>query len=139
MTKREIRREAKKELIKDYLFSVIDDIGEFTPMVRAYRFKWGEEEHNGSNDYYSIVYDRLNFEATFTVYDGLIDYIGDKLTEPKKASIRRSIAHEYGHCFIEELFGKADDIERAATTVGDLLLELLDRKEGRIKSDEKKV
>lgn len=132
------KREHKIEHIKDFVFSVIDSMGEFVPMVRAYRFQWKNEEHNGDNDFYMISYDNLNFEASFFVYEGLLDRVSDPLTVAEQADIRRSLAHEYGHCFIFDLFGKLPDKERAATWVGDLLLELLDRKEGRIKSDEKK-
>lgn len=111
----------REEKVKDFIFSIIEKIGDFVPAVRVFKVGWSNLDTNSGDGDFAVTFNPLMFEADFLVYKNVLS---SKLTEPEKLEIQRDIAHEYGHCLVWELFGKFDDIEKAATRIGDTILEL---------------
>jgi len=71
----------------------------------------------------------MNFYAEFYIYKDIFEEVLDKgSVDELKRYIKLGLAHEVGHCYLDELEGTERMIEKTASLIGFLIAKILDNR-----------
>jgi len=120
------KKKKKEEEVKKYIEKVIKEIISITPLIRVYQIKYLKAKENEDGGEFSILYNPSEFYAEFLIYSKVFKLTAEGLTEGAKNFIKLGLAHEVGHCYLWELEGVKRDIEKIASQIGFLIVEIMD-------------
>lgn len=123
-----MKKKREKE-VKDYINKVVSEISTFVPLIQVYEIRYRDQNSNSHGGEFSVIYQPTNFYAEFYVYKNIFDEVPDKgLVDGFKHYIKLSLAHEVGHCYLDELEGTEKTIEKIASLIGFLIAKILDNR-----------
>ena len=127
-----MKKTTVKDLITEYVSTLLQEASAFIPLLIYYRISWEEEDRNPTNGYFSVGYEPTTFKTEIYIYKGLLtrsmDPVHNKLPEKFKNYLKMNVCHELGHIFLWELGGDSNQIEKTATLIGNLIHTILDGK-----------
>ena len=120
-----MKKNREKE-VKDYIRKVVSEITTFVPLIQAYEIKYEDRDSNSHGGEFTIVYQTVNFYAEFYVYRNIFKQMpSEGLVDGFKHYIKLGLAHEVGHCYLDELEGTERTIEKTASLIGFLIAKIL--------------
>ena len=115
----------KKEKLEEFVCKALDRIIQEAPLVQYYAIAKLTKKYNHTGGRISVAYVPEMLKATFYLYTSF--YQLDPDSELDKKEVLALLCHEVGHIFIWELTGTNKEIEKAATYIGRLIYDLVEK------------